>query len=180
MFWSSPKCSKMTKIISSFDQQFSFLFKLRNIDEKTCRFVFWKFVKTCCELDNRFVCFGNNFLWTKKCQYCKWNFTGSNQKGCKFETFVDWYDSDGLFPRYGCLKNQLIFWLTWLINCSKLMYGFWIFYQRRHQDLESFLRRTAKWALILLCRPWSLKFVQLGIISQSETMNLYKALRPWF
>ena len=51
IFFDFIKCSKLRKN-ASFDQEETyFLFQLRNIGEKVCRFVFGKFVKTCRELD---------------------------------------------------------------------------------------------------------------------------------
>ena len=34
------------------------------------------------------------------------------------------------------------------------------------------IKRTPKWALDLVSRPWNLKFVQIGNILQQKTLNL--------
>ena len=47
------KCSKLRKRWL-FWQKICFLFQLKNIWEKVRRLVVWKFVKTCCELDNSY------------------------------------------------------------------------------------------------------------------------------
>ena len=51
LFW-FLKYSKLRKNAFSVHWGISFLYQLRNIGEKISRFVFGKFVKTCCELDN--------------------------------------------------------------------------------------------------------------------------------
>ena len=47
------KCSKLRKKYLVYQKGVCFLFQQRTIDEKIRRFILGKFMKTCCELDNR-------------------------------------------------------------------------------------------------------------------------------